>query len=78
MKKLAFIALLFLTSCYKDGLSTCDSLHSRMEASNQRIELAKTMAENGEISNEEAKRRIQLEQEAIASYRETLKRNGCL
>ena len=78
MKKIAIIAVLFLTSCYKDGMTTCDSLHSRLEASQQRIELAKTMEEKGEISSEEAERRIELEHEAIEGYQQTLKRNGCL
>ena len=78
MKQLAFIALLFLSSCYKDNLSACDSLHSRMDASNNRIELAKSMAEKNEISWEEAARRIELENEAIEGYQSALGKNGCL
>jgi len=78
MKQLTFIALLFLSSCYKDNLSACDSLHSRMDASNNRIDLAKSMAEKNEISWEEAAQRITLEQEAIKGYQAELGRNECL
>ena len=78
MKQLTFIALLFLSSCYKDGLSACDSLHARMDASNNRIELAKSMAESNEISWEEATRRIELEQEAMKGYQEEMEKNGCI
>jgi len=49
-----------------------------MDASNNRIDLANSMAENNEISWEEASQRIALEQEAIKRYQAELGRNECL